>query len=753
MSQSNFVSLDSKYNPTSNDGAVAQTTLSAQVVRDIKRITDNKLNILIKKMFSNVDDFLFELAEKAETNDKQVAYFDAMRIVRLRRETIEKNYKNYVDATFNNGMMVPMSTLSPAGITTPDLLEPLSELDLLNNDELEQNLAITNMVEKARTKAHRELYALAQRFNFLLSTDRFTIDEHPLGLARLCYAFRDAISVFEDETTIEIRLIIFKLFDRFVLSGMPELYNEINQTFISANILPVIKNNIVRPASAKQINKENDTEFLEESCLDEPDNITESSHQHNETFRQLQSLLSNWENGVVTETAREALSTQQHNREITLPSIMTALSALQNQPETQVYNNKPIILDATTIQGAIKQQLINIHQDGDTSPTLNQDNKDTINIIEMLFEFILDDPSLDIEMKAMLARLQIPMLKVSIIDKQFFSKNTHPARRLLNELAKAGMGWSKNESSQDDLVYQQIQTTIHRILTEFDNDVALFESILAEFCDFISQNEIQEQHAQQHLETIKAEVKTLIENRISKNSPPSIINHFLRFRWSEVLCTVRSATAENDDIEWQESIEVMDELLWSIQPKIDPTERKLLTVLIPQLVNNITNKLNLSETNQEELDTFLEALTLLHVASLKASPNLKHKNTLEQTIEQLELNQNKNQKETTPPAENSQLMNAMRMVSEIAIGTWVEFEKEDNSKVRGKLVWKDDYFDSYTFVNRRFKVVSDRSQRDMAKLFIDNKALIIDNVPLLDRALDAVIGKLSQKRLSASTAQ
>jgi len=418
MSHSNIVSLGSKHDSTSSNESFAQTTLNAQIVRDIKRITDNKLNILIKNMFSSVDDFLFELAEKAETNDKQVAYFDAMRIVRLRRETIEKNYQNYVDATFNNGMMVPMSILSSASMTTPALLEPLSELDLLNNDELEQNLAITNMVEKARTKTHKELFALAQRFNFLLSTDRFTMDEHPLDLARLCYAFRDAISVFEDETTIEIRLIIFKLFDRFVLSGMPELYNEINQKFISANILPVIKNNIVRQTAATQINKENNTEFLEESSLEKPGNATEGIHQHNETFEQLQSLLFNRENGVATETARGALSTQQHNQEITLPSIMTALSALQKQPGAQADNNStPNILDATAIQSAITQQLA--HQDNASSPTLHQDNKDTINIIEMLFEFILDDPGLDVGIKAMLARLQIPMLKVSIIDKQF----------------------------------------------------------------------------------------------------------------------------------------------------------------------------------------------------------------------------------------------------------------------------------------------------------------------------------------------
>ncbi len=756
MNQSNIVSLDG-HNAMSNDEGTSHAPLNAQVVRDIKHVTDDKLNKLVKEMFSNVDDFLFELAEKAETNDKQAVYFDAMRIVRLRRETIEKNYKNYIDATFNNGMMVPMSTLSPTSISTPSPHPPLgslSELDLLGNDELEQNLAMTNMIEKAHNHAQRELYALAQRFNFLLSTDRFTVDEQPLCLARLCYAFRDAISVFEDETTIEIRLIIFKLFDRFVLSKISGLYSEINQVFIAANILPVIQNKVVRSTSPEQKNKENETTFLDHadlgeadsefSCVDEPRNITHTTNdiqqQNNETFEQLQSLLSDWKSGTGINTSNDKISSPQEHSS-PLPSVISALSALQSQHTTSLENQTPSVLNATAIQGAIKQQLIGINPDNTGSPMLDQDSTDTINIIEMLFEFILDDPTLDVEMKAVLARLQIPMLKASIMDKQFFSKNTHPARRLLNELAKAGMGWSKNESTHDDSVYLQIQATVHRVLTEFENDLSLFDQLLTEFSEFISHNEAQEQHAQLQLETIKSDVKVIIEERISNHLPPSLINHFLRFRWSEVLCTTNS-TADKDSDGWQDAIEIMDELLWSIQPKSDPSERKLLTVLIPQLIENITSKLNSIETDKEELDTFLEALTLLHVASLKPSSNLQQKNNLEHAIEQLEADQ---EKEEINLQEDRELTDAMQMVSEITIGTWVEFSKADNHKVRGKLVWKDDYFDSYTFVNRRFKVISDRCQRDMAKLFIENKAHVINKVPLLDRALDAIIGKLSQK--------
>jgi hypothetical protein len=64
-----------------------------------------------------------------------------------------------------------------------------------------------------------------------------------------------------------------------------------------------------------------------------------------------------------------------------------------------------------------------------------------INLIAMVFECILEDRNVPDSLKALIARLQIPMLKVAVLDKSFFSRTSHPARRLLNEIAEAAMGW------------------------------------------------------------------------------------------------------------------------------------------------------------------------------------------------------------------------------------------------------------------------------------------------------------------------
>ncbi|HAB85132.1 MAG TPA: DUF1631 domain-containing protein, partial [Pseudomonas sp.] len=90
------------------------------------------------------------------------------------------------------------------------------------------------------------------------------------------------------------------------------------------------------------------------------------------------------------------------------------------------------------------------------SRVVGEIDDDVINLVSMLFEFILDDRTLPDSLKALIGRLQIPLLKVAVIDKTFFSRGSHPARRLLNEIASAAMGWGDQDEAQRDSLYQKI---------------------------------------------------------------------------------------------------------------------------------------------------------------------------------------------------------------------------------------------------------------------------------------------------------
>ena len=58
--------------------------------------------------------------------------------------------------------------------------------------------------------------------------------------------------------------------------------------------------------------------------------------------------------------------------------------------------------------------------------------------------------------KALIGRLQIPVLKAAMLDGAFFSKKSHPSRLLVNALAEAGIGWSPT-MGQDDPLYRKIE--------------------------------------------------------------------------------------------------------------------------------------------------------------------------------------------------------------------------------------------------------------------------------------------------------
>lgn len=121
---------------------------------------------------------------------------------------------------------------------------------------------------------------------------------------------------------------------------------------------------------------------------------------------------------------------------------------------------------------------------GEAIHALDQADDDVINLVSLLFDFILDDEGLPSEIKALIGRLQIPLLKVAITDKTFFSNDNHEARLLLNMLARAGNQWDPQQGIQDDL-YQRINHAVHRIIDDFEDDASLFATLLDEFQGFL----------------------------------------------------------------------------------------------------------------------------------------------------------------------------------------------------------------------------------------------------------------------------
>ncbi|TNE95481.1 MAG: DUF1631 family protein, partial [Gammaproteobacteria bacterium] len=159
-------------------------------------------------MFDQVDDTFFDLADRADNNRQQTMYFDAMRLIRVERKNIEHHFFRSLTQGFQqlgNPMASSFAERKEKG------------LEVIENDELEEIIALDTMVSKLVEQCKPELEALNTRIGSLVPAT-VTMKNNPVGPDVICEAFNESVAHLDFK--IPIKLVFFKLFDRLVLSAL-----------------------------------------------------------------------------------------------------------------------------------------------------------------------------------------------------------------------------------------------------------------------------------------------------------------------------------------------------------------------------------------------------------------------------------------------------------------------------------------------------------------------------------------------------
>ncbi|WP_019340147.1 DUF1631 domain-containing protein [Stutzerimonas stutzeri] len=715
-----------------------------------------QLRLALQTLFDNADDSLFEIADRATSNAEQNAFFEAMRDLRMKRRGIERSFLQQVFESF--------SKLNQYEIGKPAPQEASFEsLALVQNDELEESVAIDTMVAKVMSRASQPLSHLTTRMNVLVSK-KLDDKNNPLGPQQLCLYFLEACRSLGVE--IKVKLIILKLFERYVLTDLEQLYADSNQVLVAANVLPELQSapprRSSRPATSGNSPSRSGAEFSE------PASYVDSGVQ--EAFGSLQALLSE-----LRGSALPARNLPSDAIPISSNDLMRLLSHLQSRAPLQV--------DEFDLQGQLEQLLHRVSAKSGKSRVVGEVDEDVINLVSMLFEFILDDRTLPDSLKALIGRLQIPVLKVAVLDKTFFSRGSHPARRLLNEIASAAMGWADQDEVQRDSLYQKIEQIVARLLNDFVDDPAIFSELLADFLAFTGderrRSELLEQRTRDaeegraRAEMARQEVEHALNQRLLGKTLPEVVVRLLQEAWSKVLlltCLKHGTQSE----QWQAALATMDDLIWSVAPHEDLESRAQLLELVPSLLKNLREGLVSAAFDPFSTSDFFTRLEALHVQTLQ---QLNQPTNLAPTCEPLEHSDTAvEQKLELPPREdtanevaqqamvevNEEIVllapgetrehepeinlddndEALAQVDNLRVGSWVEFQEDEEHKLRCKLAAVIKPTGKYIFVNRTGMKVLEKTRMGLAIEFRRDAIRLLNDALLFDRALESVIGNL-----------
>ncbi|MFN2309595.1 MAG: DUF1631 domain-containing protein [Gammaproteobacteria bacterium] len=726
------------------------------LLRECRELTIGRLTAALVRMMGKVDDALFELAEKAENNAVQSLYFDAMREVRLKRASMEIGFKAQLVAGFNQEIRKEREATEGEAKAAPRM----EEMDLVAHEALEEALAVGNMASKIKVACKDELGLLNRRIGFLLNDPELLRAENPIGPEVVCNAFREACG--DVESGIKVKLIIMKLFDRYVVSEeMQPLYREVNALLIQRGVLPELRHEVRRTAASRSHHAAGAAPGAGAGAgVGSGGDIGAEE----DVIAMLQQLLP----GGYPSGSGGALPGGLGGR-----ALVNTLTLLQQGNSELVPGGMGNFSNADLVSGSVNV-IRNIQSSGIVGHAGAVDGM-IIDVVAMLFDYILDDENIPPGMKALIGRLQIPMLKVGMLDRSFFSRKSHPARRLLNLIAEAAVGWN---GEQDQALYKKIEATVQRVLAEFESDVGLFGELLQEFERFLGDEHDRARHheeqsalmvqGKERLRAAKQRARVEIERRCH-STLPKFVRQFLVSYWQNLLLVTLVKEGE-ESIAWKRAMTTMDNLVWSLQPKASPAERDRLVNLLPSLLRVLREGMTLISMREDDFQFFLEQLAASHAAVVNSvlreaaafdddpldemtepadadEPVVEDKAVATATIHRLVQSGDVDVEEITlvdegMPAEVEADDEFVEQARALRQGSWVEFVQEGGANLRAKLTWVSPVTGVYLFTNRQGLKACDKTLPGLAAELRRGSARILDDAPLFERAVGSLIDGL-----------
>ena len=255
-----------------------------------------------------------------------------------------------------------------------------------------------------------------------------------------------------------------------------------------------------------------------------------------------------------------------------------------------------------------------------------------IDTLALIFEAVFDMPDLPEALKSALSSLQIPLLKSAMIDSSFFANEKHPARALIDRMARLALGVPADASSKHPVCVQILNVAAH-VRSEFTQDLAVFERYVTKLDTMISERDQEITQSMQAWLPMLARMdqRTQAETRCQEaievfcaRGVPQGIANFLRKYWFRVLLQVWVEDGEGSAV-WQEQNTVIDHLLWSVQPKIEADDRKRLSRMLPTMLQRLNQGMAHLNVPEAERAEFLDTCFSLQTAALRgvaASPSV-----------------------------------------------------------------------------------------------------------------------------------
>jgi len=383
--------------------------------------------------------------------------------------------------------------------------------------------------------------------------------------------------------------------------------------------------------------------------------------------------------------------------------------------------------------------------------SLSRGDESTIDLLSRIFETVHIDENIPQETRELIHYLQVPVLKAALLDKDFFFQEAHPARRMIDLMSR--MGWEQRKGA-DDPLFQAMQRSVERVGRDASQELGAFADAVAELEATIEAEEaaaaaeISEPIAralkQEKVTAATRSAKSAVALRVGTGDVVAVVETFLENKWTSVL-TVAYSVEDDKPGAVNNATRTMDDLIWSVKPKVTQEQRKELIAKLPGLLTTLNKWLDVIKWRDAARLQFFAELAECHASIVRAPIDLSPERQLEIAVEvaQQDAIRRIEKENAVAEKEEAEVDEAVITVDGLERGMWLEFSQPDGSARQVKLAWVSPLRTLYIFSTGARQEAFSISTEKLAEAFRAQTVAVIRQEGVVARALSEAMGAVN----------
>ena len=726
--------------PPSPDPA-PQTLAAATLPGRVRRVLENllataseELELHLTATLSDLEQQLFRLSQHARNPAQQAGSMQTLRTLRMNRSDLMPR--------FMAGLEASLAGIGPGSSTGTFQLPGFQHLSLVDQSEMDEEGVLREIAVRQESRASLALHLLGQRFGVMAGAPAFDAERLPLGPRSLCRIMRESSQSLQ--LPLESRLLLYRTFDRHVMTVYPQMLEVLNSAVAAEGILPSLTFVPIRVRPTAQISAQagaesrrsgtqaeaSESQRTHTAWLGEADSEGVSADEGAE-FNLLQQLLTGRRELIGKLRPNQHPDTRQP---LATSEIVAALGGMRDTPAVSQARN---LLD-------IKQALLaQLRQQRGHGASLSAEDGDTFELLDMLYGQIEREVRSEGPSAPLLRKLKLPLLRIALQDRGFFVRTQHPARQLLSAVAESGARWLDADDLDPQLL-QPLQQAVTQVVEHYDGDVSVFEASnrelqaqlqsLARKAEMAERRHVEAARGKEKLEIARRQAADTIAGLAGTQKLPKFVRALLNQAWADVLTLTLLRQGQDSD-EWRRQLDATARIVATCGRNGGTPD--------PELANHIEAALGQVGYHAEEAAAIARRLT----SALEDEDDPASRTELTLRLKaRVRLGEDaiKAHESSAAPrtADEQAHYDQLRVMP---YGTWIEFTcNQQGDVVRRRLSWYSPVTDKALFVNQRGQRVGEQTLDSLARLLACGQARVVsaERGRLIDRAWQATLNAL-----------